>query len=331
MKFQIKSVAGKPKKEGDVFIRYEGISEPFLHGDEMACTKVGVDKDGVPKLKFRTGLDEEQIQFYGWFNNDEKEAFKTFLKDNRERIVNAFGGEEVIDSTNRYFWLDDNDRNKFKIDNETLNIIYDTKNIEQCLLYINIAGGAFLQLVAPTKEMAESPRTDLRYYLEVESEFSDEEVNDYLTKAQAYSLLTELKDAEGDSLLFLAWCLQSMTKTFGAYSRASSKLELIKYHAEFIEGKLNKNNKRNTIKDFIEYANKWKTGGLTRETIITEAYLKAAEYYSYLNTNKDNKYELSSGLILGLNIEEAIKKIRKPVNLQELEKLRDFVENKWKD
>lgn len=331
MKFQIKSVAGKPKKEGDVFIRYEGISEPFRHSDSMGCSRIGVDKDGSAKLKFRTGLDEDQIDFYGWFNKEEKEQFREFLKNNRDLIVRNFGGEDVIDSTNKYFWLEDVDRNIFSIDNETLNIIYDTKNIEHCLLYINIIGGAFLELVAPTKEMAESPNTNLRYYVETESNFTDEDVDDYLTKAEAYSYLTELKDAEGDSLLFLAWCLQSMTKSFGAYSRSSTKLELIKYHAEFIEGKLNKNAKKNTVKEFIDYSKKWKTGGLTREGLMVEAYLKAAEYYSYLNTNKDNKYELSSGLILGLNIEEACKKIRKPVNAEELQKLRDFVENKWKE
>lgn len=331
MKFQIKCVAGKPKKEGDVFIRYEGISEPFTHGDEMGCVKIGVDKDGTPKLKFRTGLDEDQVDFYGWFNTQEKAEFKEFLKNHREKIVRSFGGEDVVDSTNRYFWLDDVDRNRLKIDNETLNIVYDTNNLEHCLLYINIMGGAFLELVAPTKEMAESPRTGLRYYVEIESNFTDEDVDDYLTKAEAYSYLTELKDAEGDSLLFLAWCLQSMAKSFGAYSRSSTKLELIKYHAEFIEGKLNKTGKKNTIKEFIEYSKKWKTGGLSREGLMVEAYLKAAEYYSYLNTNKDNKYELTSGLILGLNMEEAVKKIRKPVNTEELQKLRDFVENKWKE
>ncbi len=79
MRFLIRPLSDKPEKEGDVFIRYTGNSEPFARGDEMANTQVGVNADKSPIVKFRTGLDEDQIKFYGWFTKEEQEEYKKFL------------------------------------------------------------------------------------------------------------------------------------------------------------------------------------------------------------------------------------------------------------
>lgn len=329
MKFMIKSTAGRPEKEGDTFIRYTGNSEPFARGDEMAADKIGVLPDNTPKLKFKTGLEENQIRYLGWFSEEQKEAHKKLLKEYRPIIANFFGGDEVIEPTNRYFWFDDKERNKIKITNETLDRVFDMKNVLHALLYFNVAGGAFLEVVAPTKKMAEDK--NIPHYLVIDTDFQDDVVDDYSSKANAYALLMELdRQSEGDSLLFLAWCLQTGTKAFGAYTRSSSKGDLIKYHAEFIEGKLSKT-KRNCPKDFLSYAEKWKEGGLIKNQIIMEAYLKAAEYYSYLNTNKDNKYQLPSGTVIGNTIEEGVANILKPKNSADADALRNYVEAKWKE
>lgn len=328
MRFMIKSLAGNPEKEGDTFIRYTGNSEPFARGDEMAATKIGVLPDGTPKLKFRTGLDEDQIQFYGWLSTEAKELHKNLLADYKPIIAERFGGREVIESTNRFFWFDDNERNKIKITNETLFKVFDMKNVEYALFYFNVMGGAFLEVVAPTKQMAEDK--NIPHYLVLENDFSDDVSDDYSLKADAYSLMKELSNSDGDSLLYLAWCLQTGSKAFGAYSRSSGKSEMIKYHAEFIEGKLTKT-KRNCPKDFVKYAESWKEGGILRNKIIMEAYLKSAEYYSYLNANKENKYQLPSGLVLGVSIEDSITTILRPKNTSDCDALRNFVEAKWKE
>ena len=165
----------------------------------------------------------------------------------------------------------------------------------------------------------------------MESEENNSVADDYATKADAYVNLRDLKeDASGDALLYLAWVLQAKSQGFGGYTKATPKSELLKYHGQFIEGKLTKT-KRNCPKEFVDLSNNWKEGGLLREAIQVEAYIKAGEFYSYVNTNREKKYELPSGLVLGVNIEEASETLRKPKNRKELDALRTFVENKWND
>jgi hypothetical protein len=329
MKFMIKSVAGRPEKEGDTFIRYTGNAEPFARGDEMASEKIGVLPDGTSKLRFRTGLEENQIPYFGWLSEEQKNEHKKLLKEYRPKIANFFGGNEVIDPTNRYFWFEDKERNRIKVTNDTLDKVFDMKNIPHALFYFNVMGGAFLEVIAPTKQMAEEK--GIQHYLVIDTDFQDDVVDDYVTKAEAFASMMELsKEAEGDALLYLAWVLQSNTKGFGAYTRSSSKSELIKYHAEFIEGKLSKT-KRNCPKEFNEAYTRWKEGSLVKSKLMMEAYLKAAEYYAYLNTNKENKYQLPSGTIIGNTIAEATDTIMRPKQQADADALRNFVEAKWKE
>lgn len=328
MRFMIKSLAGNPEKEGDTFIRYTGNSEPFARGDEMATTRIGVLPDGTPKLKFKTGLEMDQIQFYGWLSPEGKELHNKLLAEYLPIITEKFGGKDVIDSTNKFFWHEDNERNKIKITNETLTKVFDMKNVEYAMFYFNVMGGAFLEVVAPTKEMAQEK--NIPHYLVLEGDYVDDIMDDYSLKGEAYSLLTDLKKTDGDALLFLAWCLQTGTKSFGAYTRSSPQKDLLMYTAEFIEGKLTKT-KRNCPKDFIKYAEGWKEGGLVKNKIMMEAYLKSAEWYSYLNTNKENKYQLPSGLVIGVNMTEAVTTMLKPKNVNDSDALRNFVEAKWKE
>lgn len=328
MKFMIKSNTGSVQKENDgTIIRYTGNAEPFKRGDEMAVKKIGEDKNG-PKLEFTTGLEENKIKYYGWFTPEQKEEYLKLLENYKPNLEDYYGGAETLDPTNKYFWLSP-ERNRITITNESLNRIFDMKNVEHAMFYFNVMGGAFLEVIAPTQTMAEVKK--IPHYLVLETENTDEEADDYVTKADAYANLRQLdKEEGGDALLYLAWILQNKSKGFGAYSRSSTKSELIKYHGEFIEGKLTKT-RRNCPKDFLLASDKWKEGGLVREALQVEAYLKAAEYYSFLNTNRENKYELPSGVILGASMEEAIDTIRKPKNRKDLDTLRNFVENKWKE
>lgn len=328
MKFMIKPNAGKPEKEGDAFIRYTGNAEPFSRTDEMKIKKVGVEPNGAPKLKYTTGLDEDQVKFYGWLTDEQKEEHLRLLREYKPIIAESQGGEDVIRSDNKYYWSSP-ERNIIRVVNETQNRIFDMSNPENAIVYFNIMAGAFLEVVAPTKQMAEDKQ--IPHYVLLESDVHDEVADDYSTKADAYMNLKIMDREEGgDALLFLAWVLQAKSKGFGAYTRSTPKTEILKYHGEFIEGKLSKT-KRNCPKEFVQLTEKWKEGGLVREAIQIEAYLKAAEYYSYLNTNRENKYELPSGAVLGTTIEEAVETIRKPKNRKDLEALRTFVENKWKD
>ena len=79
IRFAIKNTAGKAEKEGDSFIRFSGTGEPFRRHCERAVRKIGVDGGGNPKLTFTTGMDEKQVQFYSWYNDEEKKIISLNL------------------------------------------------------------------------------------------------------------------------------------------------------------------------------------------------------------------------------------------------------------
>ena len=326
MRFVIKNTASKAEKEGDVVIRHSGIAEPFIHVSLRTGTKIGVDGKGEPIVSFETGLDESKVKFFKWYNDEEKKSVVKQIKEMRKEITDFYGGEEVLDHTNKYFWKDTREINRVQLtNNDTL--FYDTKNPAHALLYLSIISGAFHELVAPTRDWAE--RHQIMHYLALESEdvFDDEDV---FKRSDAHSLLSELrKDASGDALFILAWCLQYDTVAYGAYLKSTPLRDLVNYHIMYIDGKLVSKRKRDMPGTFIEYAEKWK-GQQTRPALFVEAYVKAGEYYNFIN-QREKKYVMTDGTVLGNTISDAVSNLMKPKFTQDLEKLRKQVEDKWKE
>lgn len=325
IRFAIKNTASKAEKEGDIILRYSGTSEPFKRVSERSATKVGTDDKGNDKLVFTTGLNTEQINFYKWYTDDEKEQIKKQIEELKPLIVKYYGGEAVVSETNRFFWGENRDVSRLSLSNEDIDVFYDAKNPVHALLYLSIISGGFIDLVAPTRDWAE--RHQIPHYLSLESEETFEE-EDEITRSDAHGALSELrKDASTEALFILAWCIQYDTNAFGAYRKATPMKDLINYHIKYIDGKLQTKRKKNTPKVFIEYFNKWK-GQQTRADLYTEAYIKAGEYYNFLN-QKEKKYTTAEGTILGNTVQEAITNLNKAKFRQDYENLRDKVEAKW--
>lgn len=328
IRFAIKSASAKSEKEGDTFIRFTGDAEPYRRVEDRKCDKVGVDGAGNAKLVFTTGLDEKTVQFYNWFSEEEKKAVLKQIKELRPLITDFYGGEEVVNSTNKYFWLENRDINRLSLDNETMQTFYDTKNPAHALLYLSILSGAFIEMVAPTRDWAERRQIPHFIALETDDLMSDDE--DDITRSDAHAALSELRREESpDALFILAWCLQYETNAFGGINRATPPRSLATTHSQFIDGKLVSKKKRNMPRTFIDYAERWK-GPQTRPALFVEAYIKAGEYFSYVN-QRDKKYVTADGTILGNTIPDAVAAIMKPKFTQDLEQLRDKVEAKWKE
>jgi hypothetical protein len=327
IRFAIKNTESPAEKEGDSFIRYSGVSEPFRRISERYATKVGVDGGGNPKIIYVTGLDDKKVKFFKWYTEDEQKAIIKQIKELKPVISDFFGGEDVLSESNRFFWGDNRDVNRLSLSNEDMNVFYDTKNPAHALLYLSIISGAFMEMVAPTKDWAE--RNVIPHYLvlETEEEYDDDEG---ITKSDAHAALSALrKEANPESLFILAWCLQYDTSSYGAYLKSTPVKTLVNYHINYIDGKLQTKKKRNCPKLFMEYAEKWK-GQQTRPALYTEAYVKAGEYYSFL-VKRNKKFETLEGEVLGNTIDEAVANLTNPKFNQEFEKLRDMVEAKWKE
>ncbi len=326
-RFQIKPVAGEPKRETDgTFQRFTGLSEFFRANDVIGSS--AVMRNGQSIRKFKTGIELADVSSNALISTSQKENYKKQIESYRP-ILEEFYGNEELDSTNKLFW-ESPDIGRLKISSLDLNKYYDTKEPRHALLYFNIMGGGFIDVVAPSKDYAEQFR--IPFYIETEQEFVSPDGESYLTKAEAFSLLSELAhSSDNQALLFLGWVLHSDSKGFGAYTYSTPKSELFKMHGEFIEGKLSFSKKRNTPVKFAEAAKDWKDGKTGRPRIMTEAYFKAAQIYSYINTDKEGRYSLPSGLQLGFDAETAVDTLLKPKNSKEYEDLRTFIEKKWSE
>lgn len=327
IKFAIKNTASKAEKEGDTFVRYSGTSEPFNRVSAREGHAVGLDGKGDPKIAYITGLDEKKVQFFKWYSPDEQKSVSSQIEEMRPMIEEYYGGKDIVNENNAFFWGNNRDVSRLSLANEDIDVFYDTKNPVHALLYLSIISGAFIDTVAPTKDWAERHQIPHFMVLETEDNYEDD---DHITKSEAHAALSEIrKDESGDALFILAWCLQYDTKTYGAYLRNTPARDLINYHIKYIEGNLQLKRKRNTPKQFIEYAEKWK-GQQTREALYIEAYVKAGEYYNFVN-NKEKRYTTVEGVGLGNSIEEAVNFLKKAKNADTLDNLRERVEAKWRE
>jgi hypothetical protein len=327
IRFVIKNTANKAEKEGDTFLRYSGVSEPFRRISERSAQKIGVDDKGNPKLVFTTGLEEDRVQFFKWYNDEEKKAVIKQIKELKPIISKFYGGDDVVSSTNIFFWSETRDVSRLSLSNEDIDQFFDTKNPVHALLYLSVISGAFIDLVAPTREWAE--RHQLPHYLALETEETYEE-EDFITRSDAHAALAELrKEASPEALFILAWCIQYDTNAFGAYLKNTPMKDLINYHAKYIDGKIVTKKKKNTPQVFLNYFNKW-NAQQTRPALYVESYVKAGEYYNFIQ-QREKKYVTNDGTVLGNTIDSAVETLMKPKFTQDLEKLREQVENKWKE
>lgn len=326
-KYHIKSIMGAPVKEGDTIIRFTGLSEQLNIADVLASSTVTRGQDRVQR--FKTGLEAKDVAFNDLIPTTSKADFVKQIEEFRPLLSNYFDGDDRIDPTNTDFWKDP-DVGRIRLTNLDLGKVFDTKNPRHALLYFNIMGGGYIDTIAPSRDKAEENKVN--FYIETEFELQDDLADDYVTKAKAYALLTELASkADNEALLYLGWILHSETKGFGAYNRSTSKTELFKMHGEFIEGKLVTKGKRNCPALFVDAADRWSDGKIARPRLIVEAYLRAADRLAYLNSDKEGKYILPSGLQLALNYIESVDVLLKPKNTKDFEELREFIEKKWSE
>lgn len=328
IKFEIRHTAAKAEREGDQIVRFTGTGEPFNRISEREAKKVGVDGGGNPRLKFVTGLDTGRVSFLPWYTEDERKEVLKQIEELKPIITEYYGGKDVVDDSNIYFWKDDRTVNKLHLTHSNIDLHYDIKNPTHALLYLSIVSGAFEDLVAPTKEWAERHQRAHFLHLETDGEVDDDD--DTITRSDAHAALAELrKDHSSDALFILAWCLQYDTNAYGAYLKSTPTKDMINYHIKYIDGKLQMKKKKNAPKLFLEYFNKWK-GTQTRPLLYTEAYVKAGEYYNFLQ-QRNKKFTTTDDTILGSTVNEAVETLMKPKFSKDLETLRDKVEAKWKE
>ena len=81
IRFAIRSTPAPAQKEGNQIVRFSGTSEPFNQKSERFAEKIGVDGGGNDRIRFRTGLDEKNVEWLPWYNEEEKKQVINQIKE----------------------------------------------------------------------------------------------------------------------------------------------------------------------------------------------------------------------------------------------------------
>lgn len=310
MKFLIKRKVSEASFIGDATLWTTG-EPPYLnYGEQLR---------GVPvaegKVKYYTGLLDEHIQENSLLTDEEKEIFIEKAKEIRAKVIKTF--PSCQDDTNSIFW--NVDRTSIKLNNENIDGIYDTDNIDNAIIYLNILGGGFPS-IAPTYEI--SVRTGTPFYVTSEDAFTQKKYDEeFGFKRKAIAALDELLEKSGiDPLMYISYLTSGLNRGF---TRHTSKETYEKILMEYIEGKLQNIDKKKAAENFYLLFKEWKTNP---DAVIGRAIISAANYFGIIQIGKDRKLQYAStGLDLGINITEAYDKLMKPEYNDEFDKIRNSV------
>ncbi len=284
--------------------------------DELKCNESG-DKYTTgfeyDELEYTSGLTGEALLNY---QNEVRTARKWI--ERRERIN--------LDCGNKEFW------SKRKIKIEALGFIYDTDlSIDNLITYYNIIGGGFAS-IARSEEEARTNTTlvnNQRLYVSEQEEEAERGFSKKRTYIQANSALEDIMDNwSTEDALYLMYYLP-IKKQLG-YTTSTPKSQIINQLSDFVDGLDTKTEKTKRPKQFIEAAKMFEVQ-TTKDTLRTTALFNVALYYGFIHFHsKEKNYKnRSTGFEYGNSLDNAIKALQNPKNIEELSWLKNKVKEKW--
>lgn len=313
MKFLIKALHSPVNYEGGSQVYGSGES-PFIDNTEDLLA-IPVTKD---KVKFVTGLTEQDILSNNGLTDDEKKVYVKVAESAKEKVLRVYG-ENAVDSTNETFWS--GPRVTLKITNSIFSNVFDDENVEDLIFKMQVIAGGYSS-IAPTLEIAE--RTGKKFYLTGEDEFTEKNYKEeFGVKRKAIAALDEILEQKGiDALLYLTW--NTLDKNNG-FTKNTSKQVFETALMEFIEGKHVKSGKKDCAKRFYDNYVEWKNN---KDGVIAKAIVNAAYHFGELYFD-DGKFKTSKRMtMLGSTLEESLKILMKPEHQNEFIDIKKTVEEK---
>lgn len=312
-KFAIRSTRPAEQKEGNKIIFGTGEQVPFDHTCELYV--IPYDDDHI---EYITGLEPRHIRNSPYYDPEQKEALLKQQADAIKLLGEAFG-KDRIKSTNKRFW---DERSAFQLNNGTLVSFFDTRETEHLLLYWKIKGGGYSDEIAPTFEVGQ--QFGVPFYLTEIEEEAERRTEGTQSKVKAFAVLSELNDKSStEDMFWLSWMLHPVNM---GYTKSTPKATLFSAHFDFIEGLLVKKAKKSCAKQFVDAYNLLKND---KTRALATAIVRAGDYLQLVFLDKDNMYSTRRNEVqLGKTIEDAVETLLKPINHEELELLREEVEEK---
>lgn len=304
MKFLIK-VKYQPEKT-------IGTNTEFLTGPPPALSMVDhlavMEMDGDTPT-YKTGMQlfniKENPKLDGF---EEREKFEKLAEELIEKIGQRFQSSKKPSGS---FWTPE--KVMLKLDSSALAKVYDTENIDDALLFLNILSGSF-SLVSPSLQIAE--RTGDTFYLTTQDEAAKKAYDDdYGTKLKATTALGNMLEDEGTlPLVYISYLIPGVK----GYTKNVKRPVIEQEFMDYIEGKSVKTGKKECSDNFYQWAKLWKSN---RDELIGKAVVAKAISDNLLVKNSNKKYETKYGTELGSNLEEVYRKLNKPENQNEFEEI----------
>lgn len=276
MKFIISAKSTPIEYDGNAVIFTTGKAPYTNHTDILFSREL---KKGV--FTYKTGLSPKDIENNDILTDNDK---KIFLEKQGVllEIIHKEYSDEVLAPDNHLFWSDQ--RTTFKINDETLQTIFDTNDPDDAILYLNIISGGFSS-IAPSEIYTEM-YSFYKYFITTQEEEDEREIKDqYGSKVEAYSELMDLlTEAGNDALVYISYLLNDINKGWTKNtSRATLKTNFIRYIEEGNNGK----DKKKAVDNFYKLALLWKSD---KETLIAKANISAAIYFGVIRKTRDKIY-----------------------------------------
>lgn len=261
--------------------------------------------------RFITGLDVDTPTVMNIEDAAEREAIEKEIKDVVERLERVFG-KGNLSALNEKLW------NEFNV-----KLSYTGKSLDRGiprdeLLYYAIRAGGF-DAIAPSFEKAREG--DYKFYLKHLEKDAGVKIQKSLLYGKAKGKLVDLFEEDAHKLLLVAKVVLAPSNEFSEKTPTSIVYDKLD---EFIEGKIVKTNKRDTVKQFLEACSK------DIESLTMQALVRDALHFLFIIREADGYfYNKQTEVRLGKTEKDIIKYISNPVNELEFENLNSRVEAKF--
>lgn len=261
--------------------------------------------------RYITGLDVDTPAVMNIEDPELKAAVEQEIKEVVERLERVFG-KGALDARNENTWS-----------NFSIKLGYTGKSLDRGtpqdeLLYYAIKAGGF-QAVAPSLEKA--TQGDYKFYLKHLEKDSGIKIEKSKLVRKAGGILVDLFEEDAHKLLLVAKVVLAPNNEFHEKTPISIIYDKLD---QFIDGKIVKDNKKATVKQFLDAAAR------DIESLTIEALVRDALYFNFITREADGYfYNKQTEVRLGKNEKEVIKYISAPVNQLEFENLKNRVEAKF--
>lgn len=300
------------------------VYDDIFHEESLTCLDV------LGQDRYVTGLDEFAASVQNIQDVELREAKIKEIKTTIAYLEPRLGGKQLnpedADFWNKVVILKPDNHNFWKginvVCGNNPTELQPATDIKDLLKILAIKAGGF-SIVAPSLEAARAMNRPPKFFLDEAMTTLSLTTEVKKLRNRAGAELDRLFERDRTKLLYVAKTIDANSLQ---YRKGTNPDVMYDNMDLFLDGKLDGNlNKATNINKFL------KVVGSDTQTLKIQAVVKDANLLKYIARRSDGAiYEMSTGNLLGRNIEEVVEFLKNPLNETTLESLLTRVEANWK-